>query len=134
MRSMIALALMTLASCSSAEDQRIAVDAVSRFHDLYNAKNYAAIYAGADDAFHKAGSETDYLTLMSAIRRKLGSYRSSEDAGWRVSKALGGTQVVLDYRSQFAEGAATEQFIFSISSGKPYLVNYYINSLLLILR
>jgi hypothetical protein len=131
---MIALALMTLASCSTAEDQRIAVDAVSQFHDLYNRQSYAAIYTGADDAVHKAGSETDWLNLMSAIRRKLGSYRSSEDAGWGVSKALGGTKVVLNYRSQFAEGAATEQFIFRISSGKPYLVNYYINSPLLILK
>ena len=132
--SVFAFGLIALASCSSGADQRLATEAASQFHGLYNAKNYSAIYTGADNAFQKAASETAYATFMSAVHRKLGIHKSSVDAGWRVSKGLNGTQVALAFSSEFAEGAATEQFLYRVSSGKAYLVAYNINSPLLIIR
>ena len=126
--------LLALASCALGADQRLATEAVSRFHRLYNAENYSAIYTSADQAFQNAMSEADYVTFMSAVHRKLGSLKSSADAGWRVSQTLNGTQIALAFSSEFAEGAATEQFLFKMSSGKPSLIGYHINSPLLIIR
>jgi len=133
-RSIPSFGLIALASCALGEDQRLATEAVSRFHSLYNAESYSVIYTSADTDFRKGTSETDYLTFMSAIHRKLGIHKSSVDAGWGVFKGLHGTQVTLVFNSQFAQGAATEQFTYRVSSGKPSLIGYHINSPLLIIR
>jgi hypothetical protein len=128
------LGLLALASCSLGADQRLATDAVARFHDLYNKEDYASIYAATDNAFQKTTSEAEYETLMSAVHRKLGAYKSAASTGWRGSETLSGTQVSLTFTTEFTEGSATEHFVFRMASGKPYLLGYNINSPLLIPR
>jgi Protein of unknown function (DUF4019) len=128
------LGFIALGSCSLSADQRLATEAVSQFHSLYNTEDYSSLYASTDDAFKKATAEADYVAFMSAIHRKLGAQKSSTSTGWTVSQTLSGTQVVLTFTTEFAEGAASERFVFRMASGKAYLLGYNINSPLLIIR
>jgi uncharacterized protein DUF4019 len=128
------LGVIALASCSFGADQHLATEAVSQFHSLYNSEDYSSIYASTDDAFKKATSEADYETFMAAIHRKLGAQKSSTSASWTVSQTLSGTQVVLTFKTEFAEGAASERFVFRTASGKASLLGYNINSPLLIIK
>ena len=126
------LGLLAFASCSLGADQRLATDAAARFHDLYNQEDYASIYAATDNAFQKTASEAEFDTLMSAVHRRLGAYKSAASVGWKVSETVSGTQVSLTFTTEFTEGSATEHFVFRMASGKPYLLGYNVNSPLLI--
>jgi len=128
------IGVLALSSCSFGASTHLAEEAVTEFHRLYNAESYQTIYSAADPAFRNTMTESDYVTFMSAIQRKLGPHKSSTSAGWRVSSGLNGTQVSLAYKSEFAAGTATEQFLYRISSGKSNLVGYNINSPLLIIK
>ena len=132
--SVFCVGLLVVASCSFGADQRAATQAISQFHDLYNAENYSAIYAGADNAFRQAMSEKDLDIFLAAVHRKLGQYQSSVSAGWRMSETFSGIQAALAFRSEFVEGEATEQFLYKVSSGKAYLIRYDINSRLLVTK
>ena len=131
---LLGLGLIALASCSIAADKRVGAEAADRFHTLYNAEDYAGIYGSADKAFRASTPDTEFVALMSAIHRKLGLYRSSTPAGWRASATPSGTQLALGFRSQFAAGAAQEEFVYRLASGNAYLIHYNVNSPLLILK
>jgi hypothetical protein len=133
-RLLFGLGLIALASCSLAADKTLGTEATDRFHTLYKAENYAAIYGSADNALQKATPDTEFVALMSAIHRKLGLYQSSTPAGWRASQTMAGSEIALAFHSQFAAGAAQEEFVYRVSSGKASLIRYNVNSPLLILK
>ena len=63
---------------------------------------------------------------------ELGPWQSAADPGWNVTRTTGGHFVKLMYQSQFAKGAAAEEFTWQIQNGRPSLVGYYVNSPLLV--
>ena len=133
-RLLSSLGLIALASCSFGADRRLASDAVAQFHDLYNSGEYPKIYEDADPDLRKTTTEADFDNLMSAIRRKLGACKSSENQGWNVDEEFGGAQVTLTFHTVFTEGDARERFVYKLVAGKPHLLGYNINSPTLILK
>lgn len=79
-------------------------------------------------------SEADFVSLLEALRRKLGTVKQAEQAGWHVNATPIGTMVTLGYNVEFSEGKGTEQFVFRISGDKAMLYNYNVNSPLLITK
>ena len=108
--------------------------AVVQFHEQFNAEQYHEIYAQADDAFHKASKEPDVIAMFEAVHRKLGTVKQAKETGWRVGVTPMGTVVNVAYDTEFSDGSGVEQFGFLVKGGKAVLLQYNINSPLLVIR
>lgn len=108
--------------------------AVAQFHNQYNAGQFREIYIQTDEEFKKSTSETDFVALLEALRRKLGTVKQASPAGWRMNASPMGTIVTLGYNVEFSEGKGTEEFVYRVSGGKALLFHYNVNSPLLITK
>jgi hypothetical protein len=131
---LVAATLIATSSCSFTKGKETAEAAVAQFHTQYNAGQYREIYSQADEDFKKASTEADFLMLLEALHRKLGTVKESNEAAWNVNATTMGTLVTLGYSVEFREGKGTEQFVFRINDDKAKLLNYNVNSPLLITR
>ena len=131
---LVAALLAVSSSCSLTKGKGIAEAAVVKFHDQFNAGQYHEIYEQADDAFKKSASEDEFVALLEAVRRKLGTVKQAHSAGWGVNATPTGTMATLGYDVDFSEGKGNEQFVFYISGDKATLYRYNINSPLLITK
>jgi hypothetical protein len=85
------------------------------------------VYAGAAPEFRAGASEALFVGLMRNISEKLGAWQSARPLG--TAKVAGeADKLVLQYKSQFSKGEATENFVWRNEGGKPILVGYHINS------
>ena len=130
----LVLAISVSSSCSLTKGKGIAEASVERFHSQYNAGRFSEIYSQADDQFKKSTTEADFMALLTALNRKLGTVKQSSQAGWGVNATPMGTMATLNYEVDFSEGKGTEQFVFHISGDKAMLVGYHVNSPLLITK
>jgi hypothetical protein len=127
-----ALVIMSLSSCNTKQKKNIAENAVDNFHVLFNDSQYREIYLQADQTYRDAISETDSRAVFILLRQKLGLVEQSREVGWSRNSSTVGTTVRLEYKTDFTNGTATEQFIFLESNGDTRLMNYDIQSPLLI--
>ena len=135
--AMLAVLLIVGSSCSLTgltKVKGIAEAAVAQFHEQFNAGQFREIYGQAHEEFRKSTSEADFVPVLEAVRRKLGTVKHAEQAGWNVNATTSGTQVTLGYNVEFSEGKGAEQFVFRISGDKALLLNYNVNSPLLITK
>ena len=92
------------------------------------------MYADADPQFRTTTSLTDWSTLIAAVRRKLGPYRSTSRTNVNVISGTSGTTVTQTWDTTFEQGHAAEQFRWNIVGGRAVLLAYSINSPILITR
>jgi len=69
-----------------------------------------------------------------SIRRKLGQWRDSELTDIQVNYDSDGTSISMRYETKYADGSATEQFIWVTDGDKTLLQSDQIDSKDLILR
>lgn len=131
---LVALLLAVGSACSLTKGKGIAEAAVVKFHDQFNAGKYHEIYEQADDGFRKAATEDDFVALLEAVHRKLGTVKQAHSSGWGINTTLAGTMATLSYEIDFSEGKGNEQFVFHISGDKAALYHYNVTSPLLITR
>jgi hypothetical protein len=62
------------------------------------------------------------------LHDRLGPVRTTTEGSWRVNYTPAGAVVSLNYNSQFAARAATEDFVFRIAGGNARLVGYHFNA------
>jgi hypothetical protein len=99
------------------------------FHAQLDTEQFSSIYAAADDKFHAATSEGDFIKLLQAIHNKLGTVRDSSLRNTGVAWFAGqGASVTLVYETRFSDGAGTEQFVWHIKDNQASLYGYRINS------
>lgn len=122
------------AACSLTKGKEQAERAVERFHNQFNAGQYQEIYQQGDAKFKEAVTEAEFVQLLEAIRRKLGTVGNSMQTGWRVNATTMGTVAMVGYDVHFSEGQGTEQFSFLISGEQASLLRYDVNSPLLITK
>jgi uncharacterized protein DUF3887 len=133
----VSVFLLLNCSCSIkgiTKGKEISESSVEQIHNQYNAGRLDEVYAQADEEFRKSTSEKDFLTLFEAVHRKLGAVKQSEQSGWNVNATTSGVIVTLAYDVDFDEGKGTEQFVFRVNNGKAMLLNYNVNSPLLIIK
>jgi hypothetical protein len=102
--------------------------AVAKFHQQFNDKQFAAMYAESSQKMKDAATEQELTELLDAVHRKLGAVKDSKSTGWHVNTTTDGTFVTVTYDTTFTDGAGSEQFIFEMDGDKATLVNYHINS------
>jgi hypothetical protein len=130
MRTIAALAAAALAlgGCSVSQDKASAEAGVVHFHQLLDAGRYRDIYAGAEPEFRRSGTEEEEIRVFQTVHDRLGAFRSSRQAGWRVNFANGGNVVSLTYNASFASAPASENFVFRIRNGGAQLMGYHVSS------
>ncbi len=128
---LLAAAVVVSAACGLLASRDVAETAVDRFHQLFNEASYSVIYNEADPAFHRSTAVPDFKRLMQAVERDLGAFRQARRTGFRSDAGADGQLVTLTYESEFAEGRATEEFVFVTRDGEARLVSYDISSPLL---
>ena len=127
------LACFALIGCNPVKAKASAEAAVKEFHEQLNKGDFKGIYAAAHADLKQASTEKDFVALLDAVHRKLGLVQSSEPNGWRVN-ATGHVNVVLAYKTKFAEGDGVETFNYQIEGEKAVLVGYNISSNALITK
>jgi Protein of unknown function (DUF3887) len=120
--------LVLSVSCSMMKDSKIAEPAVENFHDQFNAKAFSDIYAQAGDQMKGAATEKQLTDLLDAVHRKLGTYKSSKEQSFNVNAGPLSSTVTMVYDTEFSDGKATEQFVFSVKGETAKLEGYNINS------
>jgi len=134
-RVSILLALTVLSSCASGKNVQNATKGVEQFHSQMNMEQYQTIYVAADEGFHKATNEADFVALLQAVHKKLGNVQTSQRTNFQVGMSTGqGTVVTLVYNTAFDQGSGTEQFLWHMSDSQPMLLGYHINSNALVLK
>lgn len=137
-----ALVLLAASSCSWVkekiegvmQDQRIAQEAVTRFHERLDQGQYREIYAETDEEFRKGMSEADFTALLEAVSRKLGKVQGTQVSGFKLNYEVGLAKAEIGCETQFAEGKAAEEFVWRIRDGQARLLRYDIKSPLLIIK
>lgn len=128
------LGILLLTSCGLVEGKDAAEKVVAAVHQQFNDESYSDIYLSADADFRRSTTLAAVTELLQAVHRKLGAFKSGDQTSANVFASNSITTVTLVYDSTFAEGKATEQFKFSVSGGKAFLLAYNINSPILILK
>jgi hypothetical protein len=130
MRRIMAIMATALAvgGCSSGADRAAAEAGVAQFHQMIEAQRYHDIFVGAADEFRGATSEAEGVRFLQMVHDRLGPVRSTTPSGWRVNFTPGGSTVSLNYDTQFASAAGTENFVFRIGGANARLVGYHVNS------
>ncbi|MGA8618600.1 MAG: hypothetical protein WB660_08810 [Candidatus Sulfotelmatobacter sp.] len=120
-------------ACSPSKAKEEAESAVTKFHSRLDAEQYHDIYVQSSPEFQKSGSEAEITEFLAAVHRKLGRVRRSDERGFNLNFNTSGSTVTLSYNSQFANGTATEQFVWR-AGDHPSLINYRIDSPVLVTK
>ncbi len=118
---------VALQGCSS-KSRQISEVATQEFRDRYARSEFDQIYAAGATDFWTKTTHDDFVKLMRGVTRKLGTFRSTRVAGWRVMTGTSGTMVTLGYQTVFEKGPAEEQFIWRVEGNSAKLAGYHINS------
>lgn len=120
----------SLASCgSSSRNIQLAENSAGIFHAQLDTEQYSSVYEAADENFHVATSESDFVKLLEAIHSRLGTVRESKLRNTGVAWFAGqGATVTLVYDTKFSAGTGTEQFVYHIKDNQSMLYGYHINS------
>jgi hypothetical protein len=117
--------LALLCACSTSADLRQAEEAIERFHQQLDAGQSADIYEAASNDLKKVARHDDFVTFLDAVHRKFGDTKSSSRKGWNVNYTTSGEFITLNYETIFAEGKASEQFLFRVSATDAALAGYH---------
>jgi len=131
------LAIAGGSACTGFAAKVEAETGVASFHTMLDAERYAEIYGGTDELFKGATAEAQFTEILQAVHRKLGvvvstaqtSFYSRDQAGTNA-----GSYISLIYKTEFAQGPATESFNWRVVDGKVHLAGYNIQSSILITR
>ena len=119
---------LLVAGCSGTGSVKIAEQGIEKFHAEFNAGHYAQLYDASAQDMKAATKREEFISFLAGAHKKLGPFKSGKQVGWNDNYATGGHFVTIQYESQFARGAAQEQFVFRVSDDKPILAGYHVNS------
>jgi hypothetical protein len=128
------LVVTTAPACNMTKDRKAAEREVVDFHRQLDAGNFAGLYSASHGSLKKVATEKDFVALLDAVHRKLGSVVSTTPAGANVLSGTNGTTVKLGYQTKFSGGDGVETFVYFIEGGRPLLAGYNMNSMALITK
>lgn len=117
-----------VAACSIADDTTLAEGQVTLFHESLNSQQFETLYENGAKELKAAATKAEFVSLLSAVHRKLGTVSASNKVSWNVNYHTSGSFVTLGYETTFENGKGTEQFVYKLSDDKAVLVGYHITS------
>jgi hypothetical protein len=119
----------TLIGCASAKDFELAESAVRQFHTQLDSEQYSLIYRAGDPKMRQSTSESDFVSLLSSVHTKLGTFQSSSlRSKTFVYHTAQTAEILLNYESTFTRGVGKEKFTWQVNDGRVVLGNYKIES------
>lgn len=126
--------VLSLVGCSMSKDVETAEKKVSEFRSLLASKRFGQIYYASADDLKKAVKKSEFVAFLEAVNRKLGKVKKTELVNWNVNYNTSGKFITLTYNTTYAEGDASEQFIYRVQNDNAKLAGYHINSAALIIK
>ena len=131
--ALLVTVIATALGCSASKAKQLSEQGVAKFHAQLDAEQYHDIYTQASTEFQKSDSESAFTEFLSAVHRKLGRVQNSEEQTFFINFGASGTTVTLTQKTTFANGPATEEFVWRVGE-QPVLVKYRIDSRVLITK
>lgn len=126
MRLVMLAAALVLGGCSMGQDLSVTDAAIADFHAKFGAGDSAAIAAATGPEIKNGG--TDFTALLDRLHTKLGAFKSTNRQGFNDNYNNGDHQFTTTYTSVYANGPATENFVYRFVNGKPVLIGYHVES------
>lgn len=126
--------LALLAACNPMEELEDADREVARFHRQLDARDFEGIWNASHDNFRAGQPQADYAAFMVAVRDKLGEVEGTEREGFNINTNNGVTTITVAMSTEFAQGPATETFIFLRDGEDLRLLNYNVDSRALVVN
>jgi hypothetical protein len=137
--TIVAFVLVGLVSLGSlffagVADQAATDKAVARFHEQLNSGSVEDIVAESDPLFTSKTTRAAAVDFLSILHTKLGSESSAHVESWSENRQINGpigsgSFMQITYTTQFANGPATEQFVWRVTDDhRLLLVSYRIES------
>lgn len=116
------------AGCAKSGLSAQATESATRdFRQRYERREFGQLYANSAPELRAGASEALFVEAMRNISQKLGPWQSATPLG--AARVAGeDNKFVVEYKSQFSNGEATEHFVWRSDDGRPVLVGYHINS------
>lgn len=120
---LVMAAALALAGCNMGQDMAVTDAAIADFHAKFGAGDSAAIVAAGGPELKSGGVE-----LLDTLHAKLGAFKSSQRQGFNDNYNNGTHTFTATYASVYANGPATEDFVYRFEGGKPVLIGYNVKS------
>lgn len=124
----ISACAITISGCSIGADIPVAEAAVTQFHSMLDAGQYARIYKDTDVEFKKTTPEEKFTKLLTVVKKKMGPVKSTKQVGWNDNATPNGHFISITYQTKFTNGDGVESFRYKIVDKKAALIGYNINS------
>ena len=134
MQRLILVLAIVVAGCSMSGDAKLAEQAVTKFHESLDAGQFDAIYEDSAKDLKDVATKGDFAALLEAVHQKLGATKSASETGFNMNYNTSGKFVTLTYSTIYAEGEASERFVYRVHDDRALLVGYHINSNALIVK
>ena len=128
LKTFFCIFLVALTACSLSADQKVAEQAVEKFHEMFVAGKFQELYEQSGDGLKKGGTQQDFVNLLNMVNLKLGPFKSSVIEEETNKHGLAENTVSLSYSTTFSKGVATESFVYRLEGERAILVGYHINS------
>lgn len=119
--------LAMLSGCSASKDVEAAQTEVARFHKMFDAGQFAEIYATAGPEIRQGMSEADWVAMLEGVHNFYGNVAQTKNKGFNVNYNTSGSRVSLTYDTQFTRGAGEEDFVYDLADGKLTLAGWHID-------
>lgn len=122
-----ALIALAATGCSLNAAISAAGEAVSEFHEQYNASLYGQMYDDTDQAFKDEVTREQFAALCASIQTEYGDVVSSKRTSFSansVSGTVSRTTVVSVYEVTYEKGTRTEEFNWNIIDDRAHLMNW----------
>jgi hypothetical protein len=114
-------------SCSSSPNARLAQEGVAQFRSQMEAGDFQAIYAEADEGLRRRYDSEDFVKVMAAVDRGVGTLKVTRLSRARESLFPGTNKyVTLEYETTWTRTKGEEKFTFLINQGRAVLDTYYV--------
>jgi hypothetical protein len=120
--------VMTLGCSTMMKGTKLADPAVAKFHQQFNDKQFAQIYAESSRQFKDAVTEKEWVDLLEKVYGKLGAFKKTESTNFSVNTTNEGDVLKVNYNTEFAGAKGTEEFTFLVDGDKVSLFHYGVES------
>lgn len=120
--------LLSGLACGIAGSLQSVDAAIDEFHARLSNEEYGTIYAEADDAFRKTGSEQDMVEFFQVVHTKLGEVKKTVRVSFNVNFGPLGKAITVVHSTRFEHGTARETFVWRARGDGVILVGYNITS------
>ena len=131
--TLVIVLLFLMCGCASiTEGTKSADAAVQHFHQQLNSGQYEQIYNEGNQGFRSGQNHEELIKFLGIVHKKLGDAGEAKLVNIRINATTNGTFLAASYKTNFANGPATESFTWKKDGGGWELFLYHIESMSLI--